>query len=334
MAKKSTNPTLSSKPSSKPSSSVPLSSKPLSSMPSSKPSVLPSSVSGTNTMNISGSNVAGKCTNKCIFSFKYPTTSVTATNYGTQITLNLSNQSGVPDVKFNTTKYNVQSCQLCSPSVHNYNGNKVDAEFLITHQPISGGKMLFVWIPVSLQGINTTATKIISDIVLAVANGAPSVGQNTNKINEFSLDSIVPSKPFYNYSTDRTENIVFDIRNAIGIQQFTVDKLKSVIQAPTNTVNAGPQLFVNVQGPSNLSNNDIYIDCQPTDSSGETLTTSTSSSTTTTETTNDLMSSPMFIIIVSLLLFLIVVYSIYKGIAYLNTSPTKASGMPSFSQSK
>ncbi len=333
MAKNSTKPTLSSKPSSKP-SSMP-SSKP-SSMPSSKPSVPPSSkrtVSGTNTMNISGSSVAGKCTNKCIFSFKYPTTSITATNYGTQITLNLSNQSGVPDVKFNTTKYNVQSCQLCSPSVHNYNGNKADAEFLITHQPTSGGKMLFVWIPVSLQGINTTATKIISDIVSAVANGAPSVGQNTNKINEFSLDSIVPSKPFYNYSTDRSENIVFDIRNAIGIQQFTVDKLRSVIQAPINTVNAGPQLFVNVQGPSNLSNNDIYIDCQPTDSSGEVISSSSSSSTTTTETTNDLMSSPMFIIIVSLLFFLIVVYSIYKGIAYLNTSPTKASGAPSFSQS-
>jgi carbonic anhydrase len=277
-------------------------------------------------MDISGSNIAGKCTNKCIFSFKYPTTSATATNYGNQITIHLSNPSSVPDVKFNTTKYSVASCQICCPSVHKYNGNRTDAELLIIHRPINGGKMLFVWIPISLQGINTTATKIISDIILAVSNGAPSQGQNTNKISEFTLDNVVPSKPFYNYSTMDTENIVFDINNAIGIQKMVFDKLKNVISPPMNSVNAGPELFINTNGPSNVSSNDIYIDCQPTDSSGETVkASSSSSSSSSSDSTNDLMTSPPFIIIVSLLLFLIVVYAIYKAIEHLNMPATKAS---------
>ena len=302
-------------------SSIP-SSRPSSRPSSSMPSTRPSSVNGTKIMNISGSNIAGKCTNKCIFSFKYPTTSATATNYGNQLTIHLSNPSGVPDVKFNTTKYNVSSCQICCPSVHKYNGNRADAELLIIHHPINGGKMLFVWIPISLQGINTTATKIISDIILAVSNGAPSQGQNTNKISEFTLDSIVPSKSFYNYSTHDTENIVFDINNAIGIQQMIFDKLKNVISPPMNTINAGPELFINVKGPSNVSSNDIYIDCQPTDSSGETVKVSPSSSS---ESTNDLMSSPPFIMLASLLLFLVVIYAVYKAIEHLNMPATKAS---------
>ena len=292
-------------------------------LPSSRTSIISSSVGGTKIMNISGSNIAGKCTNKCIFSFKYPTTSATATNYGNQLTIHFSNPSGVPDVKFNTTKYKVSSCQICCPSVHKYNGNRADAELLIIHQPISGGKMLFVWIPISLQGINTTATRIISDIILAVSNGAPSKGQNTNKINEFTLDSIIPSKPFYNYSTNDTENIVFDINNAIGIQQMTFDKLKNVIKPPINTINAGPELFINVKGPSNVSSNDIYIDCQPTDSSGEIVKVPSSSSSS--ESTNDIMSSPPFIMLASLLIFLVVIYAVYKAIEHLNMPSIKAS---------
>ena len=299
------------------------SSRPSTILPSSRtPSNLSSSVGGTKIMNISGSNIVGKCNNKCIFSFNYQTTSATATNYGNQITIHLSNPSGVPDVKFNTTKYNVSSCQICCPSVHKYNGNLSDAELLIIHRPINGGKMLFVWVPISLQGINTTATKIISDIILAVSNGAPSKGQNTNKISEFTLDNIIPSKPFYNYSTNDTENIVFDINNAIGIQQMIFDKLKNVIRPPTNSVNAGPELFINVKGPSNVSSNDIYIDCQPTDSSGETVKVSPSSSS---ESTNDLMSSPPFIMLASLLLFLVVIYAVYKAIEHLNMLATKPS---------
>jgi len=61
---------------------------------------------------------------------------------------------------------------------------------------------------------------------------------------------------------------------------------KNIIKPSINSVNAGPELFINVNGPSNISSNDIYIDCQPTDSSGEIVKVSATSSSS--ESMNDL----------------------------------------------
>ena len=89
-------------------------------------------------------------------------------------------------------------------------------------------------------------------------------------INGFTLQDIVPSKPFYSYTDpNKYDYIVFDITNAIGLNASTITTLQQIIK-PYPIPTPGGQLFFNSTGP-NTSNigEGIYISCQPTGSSEE-----------------------------------------------------------------
>ena len=57
-------------------------------------------MSNNNTMNISPQNISGTCNYKCAYSFKYPTSDSTATNYGTKIDLTYE-ADATPPAKYN-----------------------------------------------------------------------------------------------------------------------------------------------------------------------------------------------------------------------------------------
>lgn len=168
-------------------------------------------------INISQQNVVGKCDLKCDYNFKYTNSNSTATNSGFGILISYED-SGVPPVTYNNVKYNVEGVYITQPSIHNFNGSQAVAELLIIHTPLKGGNLLMVGIPFTTSGDSTTASNILSEIITLVASNAPNNGENVNlNSSDFSLQNIIPKKPFYSYSGQSIDYVVFDLANAIPI---------------------------------------------------------------------------------------------------------------------
>jgi carbonic anhydrase len=266
-------------------------------------------------MNISPQNISGTCESKCSYSFNYPTTNTTTiTNYGSyiQFTYDLSNTS---PVLYNSNSYNVSSINIYSPSLHLYNNTTTDGEVVIIHTPVTGGNPLYVIIPLSSGGITTNSSKIISTVINTAAKSAPSVGNNTNKgVGNFTLNSFIPMKQFYSYTTSQMDCIVFDISNAIGISTNNLTTFQKIITVvPSNPFMVSTSLFLNTKGPSNTINggSDIYIDCQPTDQVVGDVTQDKQS-------VNDLSSQDGLIYIIYFVLFMFLIFVLYYIIKYIS----------------
>ena len=268
-------------------------------------------------INISPQNIAGTCESKCSYAFKYPTTnSTTVSNYGAylQFTYELSNTS---PVLYNNKSYNVSSISIYSPSLHKYNNATTDGEVVIRHTPVSGGNPLYVIIPLSTGGLTTTGSQVISTVINAAGKSAPSSGKNTNKgVSEFTLNNFIPMKQFYSYTTSKMDCIVFDISNAIGINSADLKIFKSIVKAaPSNPFTVSTSLFINTKGPSNSLNgdSDIYIDCQPTDQTIETVTRDKKTS------SSDLGTSENFMYLVYVVVFMFLIFVLYSTMKYITS---------------
>lgn len=219
-----------------------------------------------NPINISLENITGNCDLKCAYNFNYITSNSTATNRSFIISLTYDNAS-VPPVSFNTQSYNVSSVSIYSPSIHIFNNNKLNAEILITHTPVAGGSLLYVCIPVISSIESSSASNLLTEIIESVASNAPSNGETTNlNINDFTLNTLVPMKPFFNYTSPDANWIVFGAINAIPLSSTTLTSL-SQITKPFPLQLPGNKLFFNSLGPTNLgtgSADGLYISCQPT----------------------------------------------------------------------
>lgn len=225
-------------------------------------------------INISPKNVSGKCDSKCSYNFKYPETNLTAKNNDIMISLTCDNSSN-PPVLYNFEKYNVSNIIIVTPSIHVFNNEVTNAELLIEHEPVSGGSTFFVCIPIIQSSNTTTASNLLTEIINDVASNAPSDGESTNiNISNFTLDSIIPKKPFFSYTgpdmnNSSSEFVVFGKMEAIPLSSDTLTSLSQIIKAfPIST--PGNSLFFNSSGPNVKKDDDgIYISCNPTGSSEE-----------------------------------------------------------------
>jgi hypothetical protein len=225
-------------------------------------------------INISRENVSGNCDLKCAYNFKYPQTNLVAKNDGVMISLNCD-KSNIPPVLYNNQKYTVDKFIIVAPSIHNFNGSKASAEVLINHTPIGGGDQFIVCIPIIESTDSSSASNLLTEIIQGVSNGAPAKGEKTNlNISGFTLNKIVPKKPFYSYTSssknNKNEYIVFDILDAITLNNKTLSSLKKIIK-PFPIPTPGYNLFYNQKGPNQTTagGDGIYISCQPTGSSEE-----------------------------------------------------------------
>jgi len=223
-------------------------------------------------INISKDNIQGKCDLKCYYVFKYSNSNITAKNRGVMISLTYDN-SNTPPVIYNNEKYTVSNIFITCPSIHTFNNSLSAGEIVIEHIPVAGGNKFNVGIPFTSSSESITATNLITEIINSVANNAPAQGESVNiNISNFTLQDIVPKKPFYSYTdSSKTDWIVFDILNAIPLSSATLSTLGSII-TPFPITTDGDALFYNSSGPNtaNINSEGIYISCQPTGSSGET----------------------------------------------------------------
>jgi len=276
-------------------------------------------------MNISPQNITGTCNLKCAVSFNYNTSNSTATNYGQYIQLTYE-ASSTPQITYNTAKYNVSTIQLYSPSLHLYNNAKADAEIIISHTPINGGSQLVVCIPINTSGSTTDGSQIITDIFKAVSSNAPSMGTSTTQgINEFTLNDIVPMKPYYSYTNESKDFIVYGIQYAISVDNKALETLKKCIKLNSITLPSGPSLFSNPDGPSssNVGDGSIYIDCQPTNSSEEEIEMNVNIKSPVSYDVGsymlDILNNPIFLILCSSIIFVIILMIIHKLISHFTS---------------
>jgi len=230
--------------------------------------------STTSPINISSKNVYGKCDSKCLYNFKYNESNLTVKNNNVNISM-LCDNNNVPAVTYNGAKYSVSKIMLFSPSLHLFNGNNVDAELLVEHIPESGGKNLFVCVPIIKSNDSSTASTLLSSVITSIAAKAPRANETTTlNLTGFTLNKIVPKNPFFSYSgsygNSIADFIVFGISYAIPLNSTVLSSLSSIIK-PFNLSMTGDNLFFNEKGPnlSNSSEDGIYISCQPTGSSEE-----------------------------------------------------------------
>ena len=266
-------------------------------------------------MNISRQNIEGKCDLKCSYNFKYKESNITAKNNGAFISLTYDNSS-VPPVTYNNEKYTVSSILLTCPSIHYFNNTKAPAEIVIEHVPVKGGNQLSVAIPIKLSNESSVASNLITNIITSVSNNAPSNGETVNiRVSGFTLESIVPKKPFYTYTYNNIDWIVFGDLEAIPLNTTTLTKLGKII-GPYSIQTPQVGLFYNSIGPNSNSHNigeGIYISCQPTGSSKE----ETSVTYEKNAVNYDLLSNPAFILILQILVGCIVFILVFYIFNYL-----------------
>jgi carbonic anhydrase len=276
----------------------------------------------TNEIDISADNVFGECELKCTYNYKYASSSCVATNNGVMLLLSYDKTSTHP-VLFNHNKYDVGQIAIYSPSFHKYNGDFMDAEIIITHNPIMGGAQMAVAIPIIQSNMSNDATSLLTQIISGVSTGAPTNGESTTlSLSNYSLENIVPKKPFYNFTdtANNIEYIAFDKENSIDLSQQTLTTLRSII-SNYNITAYGGNLFYNKKGPNSSfsGEGDIYISCQPTGNSEENVDVVYDKP----STSVDVLSSPIFKVLVGALIFIISFYAIHLLILFFSIKMKK-----------
>lgn len=289
----------------------------------------------TQNINISRDNVQGKCDLKCSYNFKYSESNTTAKNESVMISLTYDN-SNVSPVMYNNQKYNVSKIQITCPSIHIFNDSRTDAEIIIEHTPVKGGPNLFVGIPIKSSSDSSTASILITELIEGVATNAPAHGDSTNlNISGFTLENIVPKKPFYSYTeSQKGEWIIFDILEAISLNSSTLGTLGSIIE-PFPIPTPGGGLFLNSSGPNTVSVGDgIYISCKPTGSSTEETAVEYSKNTPSYD-MSTMMKSPVtktiFQIIIGVIIFILIFMLISYAYTFITRGATKMLSIPKIS---
>lgn len=276
-----------------------------------------------NTMNITQRSVYGRCNLKCSFSSKYEISNSSATNNDIYVSVSYDKQS-MPPVVFNYQKYNVSTIKIYSPSLHLYDGAKVHGEIIIEHQPVTSGSVLNVCIPIVQSSDNSKAGQIVSQIIEKVSANAPSKG-NTTKLNldSFTLQNIIPNKPYFNYTNQAGVNhILFSKLDAIPVNQTLLTSLSKIIKPFQLTIQE-TKLFFNSDGPNtknDLAKEGIYISCNPTGDSEETTNITNnkiySFDISTLFNNQNLINFVSFLIIPTLILAILMVFQILKKYSF------------------
>jgi hypothetical protein len=284
-------------------------------------------------IDISKKNISGKCDLKCAYNFKYQESNTTSKNNGVVITLTYDNNK-VPPVTYNNEKYTVTKIDITSPSIHNFNGKTADAEIIIEHAPVKGGSLLYVAIPIKSSSESSDATYLLNEIILNTSTNAPSESGTTNlSISGFTLNKIVPNKPYYSYTdNDKNNYIVFDILDAIPLNSKILETLQQIIK-PFPIPMTGGKLFYNASGPNTTTIGDgIYISCKPTGSSKEEIKVEYSKNTQSYADFSNMLDNPylkiIFQIIYGCILFILVFLILNFIYTWFTTGETKLPSMP------
>ena len=277
------------------------------------------------------------CSLKCQFSFKYSYSGLRVKNNGDHLNITFD-KSTVSPVVYNTEKYDVQEMKIFQPSLHTYGGAKAAAEIIILHNSQSSGKSLLVSIPIN----NSSTSGYLDGIITQASQKANTQGASaTINIQAFTLNKIVPKKPFFSYQGTLAYNpcngvydyVVYGLDDATGITVNSLTNLKKIISESSPEIKPNNnRLSYNKKGASNItgdSSDDIYIECNPTGEDGKTLVDqpNTSKLSGNPEWANKLFSSGLITIILIIIAFFVLmkVFSLVINLITSNASSSSSS---------
>lgn len=257
-------------------------------------------------VNIDTSVKAEKCNMTCNYDYDYNDSSCVVYHSAIALKINydLKSDGTKPQAFLKDKKFNVKEILIVSPSINTYNGARSDIDVLIFHQGGSDGtEELIVTVPFVVSASTTLKQGglILDNIIntFALQTAGKPFNQNEAQqlnINNFNLNNFIPNTPYYYYkvntpavsSPPRTacnqNYIVFDmLKSGQTISQTAVDKLNTVLSKFSNREGrialynqynpvTTQTLYLNSNGPNyqgKVTDDKIYIDCQPTDKEGE-----------------------------------------------------------------
>ena len=228
-----------------------------------------------------------------------------------------------PLITFNLISYVVKEVRIYHPSLHSFNGNKLDAEMVIVHTSNTGEMPLLVCIPIRISNSTSISAGFFRDVVTTMSKNAPAEGDSTTiKINNYNLNFLIPKKPFYSYTgtepyqpcSEKVNYVVYDASEVyLDIPQNIYDNLKKIVKENYYTSKKGVQFFYNSKGANTATSDDIYIDCQPVGKSEETtdIINDTSYTSSSDYSFEDLKNNDLFKFIIAIIIFLIIIYLLY-----------------------
>lgn len=286
-------------------------------------------------INIDISSSSGKCDMKCDLRFNYKSSSCIATNNTDYISITYDKNPLAP-VTYNSIKYQVSSIKIYSPSLHTFGGEHAGAEMIIEHNSSQGTNPLFICVPLTKNNATTDVSSKLNVIINSVAEHAPAAGNTTTiPMEDFSLNSFVPYKPFFSYTASnftlpceqQVDFIVFVPRDNldINITDKDLNKLNELISAPIFPIKSGTPFFFNPVGPGTGQGDDIFIDCKPINRSEDENLMSMNNGNGNSDSTssgidiNSIVSSPIFQLLIGSLIFVVILYLVKTGITMLHS---------------
>jgi carbonic anhydrase len=226
------------------------------------------------------------CSLKCNFSHKYPSSELYVTHNGDYISIKLNSSVQSQPVEYGNSTYDVEDIRLYMYSLHTYVGEKAHGEMIIIHRNNMGGEKLLVCVPFMVNENAGNDTSIAFDnVVSEIGRRANSNGSQTQiNLATFNLNKFIPKKPFIIYNgtlpfspceKTKVDYVVFRKEDAIPITLSSAELLFKLIKRTNYDIKGRPSngFFFNKNGPKvgTSTSDDIYIDCKPTGSDGETI---------------------------------------------------------------
>jgi carbonic anhydrase len=289
-------------------------------------------------------NTALICDLKCEYSFQYPNSSLNVSNRGDYLSLK-TDASNTPPVTYNANKYDITEIRLYQPSLHTYRGQGAAAELIILHNGVISQGNLLVCVPIVLGSASTSnpeSSTLLDLIISEVANTANSAGSSTSvNIPSFSVNKFVPVTPYFSYTgtlpfspcNGEYDYVVFSQDNGafLSITGGAYSSLQQVISANSYSRQPNPGgVFYNKNGPNSGAaggggNGDIYMECLPTGSEGESLVPLAKSTEEMFNSSTSINTGPVMQFfannswILKILVGLVIMFVLIKGVGYILT---------------
>ena len=182
----------------------------------------------------------------------------------TYLSITIEDSKPRSSVSFNSLGYNESEIRIYSPSLHLFNNKRADMEVCIYHKQIGGlPEKLLICIPfmksTSALTTMTESAKMISNI-FSSHGGCYNEPKLTSK--PFTLNTILPSKPYFYYKNEKNEHVVCFHTTSENIIPANVDLsiLNRNIQSYTNNSQQSVPLFFSGEQVSENVQDDIYIE--------------------------------------------------------------------------
>ena len=248
-------------------------------------------------VNIQDTIIQGYCKNKCKLRYNYPeinsacvskissdsqlenkassptesspvnstSTTNTDTNENNYLSLTFNETKPTPSVSFNGLGYNETEMRIYAPSLHLFNNKRADIEVCIYHQQVSGlPEKLLICIPFMKQ-TTKTSRKELSEAAKVIENLMDTAGGCgfTPKIiaSAFSLNTLLPSKPYFYYKNDKQEHIVcfHTTKDNIIPSNFDITFKRPVVENNSSPYTDYELFFSGEQVSENVKD-DIYLE--------------------------------------------------------------------------